>query len=357
MSQNSSSEGTGMAHTYRVAFIGCGKIAKLHADIYKSDPRCTVVALTDIKREGAEKFAADNGFSATIYTDHEMMLAAEKPDIVSVCLWTHLHLPVVRDCIKAGVRAVHCEKPMAAVWGEVLDIVDAAEGGSTQLTFNHQRRFLPIFQRAREILAGGTLGALERMECGVHMHLLDMGTHYIDVLNMFNGDAPAEWVLGQTDGREVKRWFNIPCEYASTTSVKYANGVRATISCGADNGFKDGTGFRLHCERGLIDIPGWYTSLVVKRFGEPGFEESYGKDREEKDNQTLCRGVIGDITGGLESGQPPQLGVAHAYNAAGVIFATYESSRRRVRIDLPLGARDAGFGGMLDRGESGAPTA
>lgn len=346
-----------MAGKYRVAFIGCGRIAKLHADIYKSDPRCSVVALTDIKRESAEGFAASHGFTGAIYTDHNQMLAAEKPDIVSICLWTHLHLPVVRDCIQAGIPAVHCEKPMAAVWGEVLDITEAARGSRTQLTFNHQRRFLPIFQKAREIVSGGTLGALERMDCGVHMHLLDMGTHYIDLLNMFNGDSPAQWVLGQTDGRQITRWFNVPCEYVSVTHARYANGVRATIHSGPDNGYKEGTGFRLYCERGMVEIPGWYTQLVVRSYDGAGYQVAYSKEQEAAASAILHRGVMGDIIAGLESGAAPQLGVERAFNAAQVIFATYESSRRRARIDLPLNARDAGFVGMLERGESGPAAA
>ena len=53
------------------------------------------------------------------------MLRAEKLDVVSICLWPHLHAEAVIACAKAGVRAVHSEKPMAPTWGEALKLAAA----------------------------------------------------------------------------------------------------------------------------------------------------------------------------------------------------------------------------------------
>ena len=55
--------------------------------------------------------------------DYHEMLARENLDIVSICTWPHLHAPMVIAAAEAGVRAIHCEKPMAPTWGEARRMV------------------------------------------------------------------------------------------------------------------------------------------------------------------------------------------------------------------------------------------
>jgi predicted dehydrogenase len=85
-----------MAQTYRTAIIGCGGRGRAHAHGLRADARCNVVALADIKPEAAARVNEENGFGATVYTDYRELLEKERPDIVAVCLWTGLHLPVAR---------------------------------------------------------------------------------------------------------------------------------------------------------------------------------------------------------------------------------------------------------------------
>ena len=44
------------------------------------------------------------------------MLAAEKPDIVSICTWPFLHAPMTLAAAALPVKAIWCEKPMAPKW-------------------------------------------------------------------------------------------------------------------------------------------------------------------------------------------------------------------------------------------------
>jgi hypothetical protein len=64
-------------------------------------------------------------------------------------------------------------------------------------------------------------------------------------------------------------------------------------------------------------------------------------------------GVFDDIIRSLETGKEPELAARRALQAAEVIFAIYESSRSRARIDLPLQSRDSAFLAMLESGEIG----
>lgn len=108
---------------FKIGIIGCGrpwKTAKAtgfgqahaHAAGYKASLDCEIVAAADISQENLDAYCethhVPNG-----YLSHQEMLAKEDLDIVSVCLWPHLHTPVSIDVAKVGVKAIHCEKPIA----------------------------------------------------------------------------------------------------------------------------------------------------------------------------------------------------------------------------------------------------
>jgi hypothetical protein len=64
---------------------------------------------------------------------------------------------------------------------------------------------------------------------------------------------------------------------------------------------------------------------------------------------------IADLLAGLESGAEPELSSVKAIRTTELIFATYESARRRARIDLPLEVEDSPLLAMLAAGEVGSP--
>ena len=60
-----------------------------------------------------------------------------------------------------------------------------------------------------------------------------------------------------------------------------------------------------------------------------------------------------DLIDCLESGAEPRLSARKALQATELIFATYESSRRRGRVVLPLDAEDSALITMLKEGQIG----
>jgi UDP-N-acetylglucosamine 3-dehydrogenase len=54
-----------------------------------------------------------------------------------------------------------------------------------------------------------------------------------------------------------------------------------------------------------------------------------------------------DLVDALKTGREPELSGRRALRTTEVIFATYESSRRRARIDLPLQIDDSPLIDML----------
>ena len=169
---------------YRHAIIGTGRphgsegatgygMAHPHYKSFQASGRVDLVAIADIDESHARAFLADYNLKpdedAKIYNDYHDMLREAKPDVVSVTTWPHLHAEIVVAACEAGIRAVHCEKPMATTWVDAKRMQAAAHKSGTVLTFNHQRRFLEPFQKATQIIRAGELGELQRIEaqCGI----------------------------------------------------------------------------------------------------------------------------------------------------------------------------------------------
>lgn len=329
----------------RCALIGCGGMSGLHAAGYASHPDCEIVAVADISEEKAQARAASHAPGAAIYTNYARMLKAEQPDIVSVCLWPHLHAPAVLASARAGVRAVHCEKPMAPTWGAALKMAAACAQAGVQLSFGHQRRFLDAFRQARQLKEEGAIGELVRLE-GACDNMIDWGTHWLDMMFFMNNENPAVWVLGQISAPRWREVFGLPLETQAICQVKFQNGVRGVLFTGEDNDI--GASIRLIGSEGQIDLRGGEKPLWVR--------DRKGKWRTPKVVGNLHGGeavgwAVHDVVDALLAGREPELSARRALQATEVIFATYESSRRRGRVDLPLQQKDSAYLSMIEKGE------
>jgi len=338
---------------FRVGMIGCGRpwksagasgfgMAHYHAQGYAASPDTTITALADINLENARAFQAVHG-GERIYTDYHEMLAQEQLDIVSICTWPHHHAPMVIAAAEAGVKAIHCEKPMAPSYAEALRTVAVCEAHGTQLTFNHQRRFGAPFRAARDLLRSGAIGQLQRLE-GTCDNLFDWGTHWFDMFGFYNDEAAVTWVIGQVDWRDGATIFGVPVEGQAISHFAYANGVQGLLLTGL--GTERKLANRLVGSDGVIDVTLGTTSIRVWGKGDAAWRDiPVAPDEGESLGEVIARGVL-DLIDALKSGREAELSARRALRATELIFATYESSRRGGRIELPLEAIESPFPGV-----------
>ena len=338
---------------FRVGIIGCGHpwksegasgfgMANFHAHGYTASPDATIVALADINLDNARAFQATHG-GERIYTDYHEMLAREQLDIVSICTWPHHHAPMVIAAAEAGVKAIHCEKPMAPSYAEALRMVDICQAQGTQLTFNHQRRFGAHFRVARDILRSGSIGQLQRLE-GTCINLFDWGTHWFDIFGFYNDEAAARWVIGQVDWRDGATIFGVPVEGQGISLFSYENGVQGLLITGY--GTERKLSNRLVGSDGVIEVTLGATSIRVRGKGDADWRDvQVAHEGQENLSEVVGRGVL-DLIDALKTGHEPELSARRALRATELIFASYESSRRGGRIELPLEALESPFPGV-----------
>ena len=346
----------------RVGIIGTGRkkerpdstgffMAYEHANGYLAlRDRCELVACADIVPEHAKAFAAAYDIPPEgVFLDYRAMLAEAKLDVVSVCTWPHLHARMVIDAAQAGVRMIHCEKPMADSWGAARLMVQECARRDVQLTFNHMRRFGGPFTGARDLLVEGAIGELLRIEVGCPGDIYDTGTHWIDICGMYAGEQPAAWVIGQIDYRTEKRFFGAHAENQALANWRYPSGLHAILASGA--GYAAiGASHRLTGTSGVIEVGAQDGPLLrVQRRGgawqtvDTGGEDLHGPGYHQR--------AIADAVDALLGSREPELSARRALTATEIIFAIYESSRRRARIELPLTIEDSPLASMVDAGD------
>jgi predicted dehydrogenase len=345
---------------YRYAIIGTGRehgtegatgfgMAHPHIRAFQETGRTDLVAIADPSEANARHFIEKHKQPDTrIFPNVHALLAEEKPDIVSVCTWPHLHAEIVVAACEAGVRGVHCEKPMATTWGDAKRMKAAAAANGTILAFNHQRRFLEPFQTVRQLLRDGAIGTLQRMEanCG---DMFDWGTHWTDMLFFFNEETPAEWVIGQIDSRTERRIFGAFAEDQGISHIKFKNGVRGLLLTGYEA--HSDPAHRLIGSEGTIEID-WNSAVRIRAAGDAGWrkidlaESIHGGEAIPRAAADLIRALD-------DPSHTPLLSVDNALRTTEVIFATYESSRRRGRVDLPLEPEDSALLAMLEARQIG----
>jgi predicted dehydrogenase len=181
-------------------------------------------------------------------------------------------------------------------------------------------------------------------------NIYDWGTHYLDMCGFYTGDQPAEWVMGQIDYRTEQRIFGAHVENHALGSWRYRGGISGLIATGSVAGLI-GVDNRLIGTEGVIEVgvPDG-PALRVRRAGSRQWEVV------DTGNETLhgpgfVERAIADVIDALLSGREPELSARRALNATEIIFAIYESSRRRGRVDLPLTISDHPLVAMVDTGD------
>ena len=140
----------------RVAVIGMGGMGVGHANAYKGDPRCDVVAVCDQSKQWAEKTKKEYG-AKYAFTTYEEVAACEDVDAVSVCLPSVFHERASVAALDAG-KHVLCEKPMTTSVASAKRMARAVKRSGKVFLLGHNQRFGPDIQFLKEYIAAGNVG-------------------------------------------------------------------------------------------------------------------------------------------------------------------------------------------------------
>jgi predicted dehydrogenase len=141
----------------RVALLGCGRIAHVHAGYLRQVPEVEFIGACDLDPLSRERFTAR--WQVPTFADVDELIAAAEPHVVHVLTPPATHAKLTVELLDVGLDVL-VEKPMALTTVEADAMVAAAHRTGRVLTVDHNRWFDPVVQRARTLLQTGRLGTL-----------------------------------------------------------------------------------------------------------------------------------------------------------------------------------------------------
>jgi predicted dehydrogenase len=136
-------------------------ILRVHAPISRSSI-LEMKAIASRSEQKAAEAARSLGIPKS-YGSYEELLADREIEAVYIPLPNHLHAQWVKKAADAG-KHILCEKPFAMDAAEAADAVAYAEAKGVLLMEAFMYRFHPLWQRAREIVRTGEIGAIHAIQ-------------------------------------------------------------------------------------------------------------------------------------------------------------------------------------------------
>ena len=142
----------------KTAIVGTGFMGKVHAEQVRRLGNVEIAAVVGSRPERAKAFAEASGIP--IATDNLQEVLDNKEIVaIHICTPNVDHFPQSMAALNAG-KAVLCEKPMTTTVSEARQLLDLAKEKHAVNCVQHNLRYYPVLQQARQMIAHGDLGEI-----------------------------------------------------------------------------------------------------------------------------------------------------------------------------------------------------
>lgn len=225
----------------RFGIIGCGRVARYHAEALHKIPGVELKAVCDIVPERAQEFASR--YSVDPYTDYRYLLDRKDVDVVCICTPSGDHPRHGMDVARAGKHVV-VEKPIGLTLEEIDALIETCDQEKVKLCVVHQNRFNPAVVKLREALDAGRFGRISHAAVTVRWNrsqeyydqaswrgtwaldggvLMNQAIHAIDIFRWMMGEPESVFAYTAT------QFHQIEAEDVAVAVVRFRCGALGTI--------------------------------------------------------------------------------------------------------------------------------
>jgi predicted dehydrogenase len=352
---------------YKIALIGCGRVGvSLEDDPLRSkpashmggiqkildcgDPKITLSAVCDIDEERLNQ-CRDRWNINRIYIDYKTLIQKEQPDIIVIATWTASHRDIAVYAARNGVKGIVLEKPVATTIKQAYDVIDLCAKHNVKLVVNHERRWDPLYRKAKSIIEENTLGPLKAVYGNVLSGtliqgpwqdvltgvgggtLLHDGTHLLDMIRYLCGE------IATINGYVTRQDPKAGVETTASALMVTESGINVFLEAG---GMRDYFNFEidLQFQSGRMKIGNgireYYVSETSRRY--TGFKDLIKKDFPtfQRDSDPFT-GAILEVIAAIAEGRQPQSSGKDGFKAMEIIFGIYQSAYLKGKtVTLPL---------------------
>jgi predicted dehydrogenase len=306
----------------------------------------TVVGGADPSPAARRETEAAHGVDT--YADHEDLLAATAPDLVSIATPHTLHYGQARDALAHGAH-VHVEKPMVTDLADARDLIARADRADLTLAVGYQRHFDPRVRELRRLLDAGRIGRPHMAACHLEQHwigwnrdrwrgdpslsgggqLYDSGSHLLDTLLWTTRSTPVS-VVADVDRRDAAVDVNTALAVRLDRHDQDQR-LTASVAVSGDgpSGPAPGESIRVIGTDGMVTYDGERIELVEG-------DVTYGATPQDLGFEELTRRKFRNTVDAIAGDATLEIPAQDALKVTALTEATYEAAEtdRRVQIDL-----------------------
>jgi UDP-N-acetyl-2-amino-2-deoxyglucuronate dehydrogenase len=339
-----------------VGIAGAGRIADLHAQAYRSQPRpVELMAVADLNSARAREFAARWGIPR-VYTSVGDMLESAPLEAVDICLPTGEHRAAVLAAMERGLHVL-CEKPLAPTSEDCRELGAASVRQGVVLLPGHNRVHFAAIRRARRLITEGTLGTPQVLRATfLHAYhplaqqartgvlnwrgvrsvagggaVLESGIHHLYTAEHLLG--PVASVMATVSGSR-----GLDIEDSGAIVLEFASGARGVLTVLWGSAFVD-DGLSIVGTGGMVRISG----VEWRSWAEPTMGVFYAEDghwefpRDDSSWEQSFRDQAEHFLACIAGEQEPLVTVDDATRAVLLVESIYRSSETGCRVRVPKG--------------------
>jgi predicted dehydrogenase len=348
----------------RFALIGCGRIAKRHAELLGTGQvaGACLTAVCDVVPERAQAFATTFGVPA--FQSIDEMLKRTDIDAVSVLTPSGMHADHTVKVAKSR-RHVVVEKPMALTLTDAQRMIEACDESGVRLFVVKQNRFNVPIVKARDALEAGRfgrllLGTVRVRWCRDQAYydqdswrgtwlqdggvLANQASHHVDMLWWFLGDVES------VHARALKALVNIQAEDTAVATLKFRNGALGIIEATTAARPRDMEGsLSVLGSGGAVEVAGF----AMNKIRTWQFVEGSPTDQEVVEKYSVNppnvygfghQAYYEHVVDCLANGTRPLVDGHHGRQSLELVMALYESIASGAEVQLPLSVEHCKLG-------------
>ncbi|MEO5920650.1 MAG: Gfo/Idh/MocA family oxidoreductase [Pseudolysinimonas sp.] len=328
-----------MVDRLRVAVVGAGGWGAQHARIFSRRPDTELVAI--VGRDEARTAARAAEYGTRAYTDIDGMLAAENPELVTVCLPNEGHFEPTLQLARTGIPLL-VEKPLVFDLGEADALLEAAAASGAFFAINFNHRYAEPFVRAKAAIDAGELGRLvfatwrfggeANLGESPHANLIETQCHGFDMLEHLCG--PIASVSAQFSNITYGAWSTI------AIALEFASGAVGTMLGSYDSSYayQDAQRVELNGTAGRAVIHDTVRELTLETAGDETarvWRAGYFNDEARDFSGTFDRHVDA-VLAALRAGEQPPVHARAGRRALALAHAAIESHETGRRVATPV---------------------
>jgi dihydrodiol dehydrogenase / D-xylose 1-dehydrogenase (NADP) len=146
----------------RWGILGTGYIARKFAEALTFVPEARLVAVGSRSAQTAEDFAREYQ-RPRVHASYQALIEDPEVDVVYIATVNNLHRENCLAALNAG-KPVLCEKPFMVNSAEAVEVISLAREKKLFLMEALWTRYIPAFQKARQVWEAGLIGELKVVE-------------------------------------------------------------------------------------------------------------------------------------------------------------------------------------------------